>query len=106
MTTIYVHNGDVGTIFRLTITDTSGTAIDVSTAVTMYIYFQEPDGTKIQKTAVFYTDGSDGIIQYTTVAGDIDAVGTWMVQGYIETSLGKFWTEKDSFKVYSTLATA
>ena len=34
MTTIYVHNGDIGTIFRLTITDTSGTAIDVSTATT------------------------------------------------------------------------
>jgi hypothetical protein len=106
MTTIYVHNGDIGTIFRLTITDTAGTAIDVSTAVTKYIYFQEPDGTKIQKTAAFYTNGTDGIIQYTTVSGDIDLVGTWMVQGYIETSLGKFWTEKDSFKVYSTLATA
>lgn len=106
MTTIYVHNGDAGTIFRLTITDTSGTAIDVSTADTKYIYFREPDGTKIQKTAEFYTDGKDGIIQYTTVAGDIDAVGTWMVQGYIETSLGKFWTEKDSFKVSSTLATS
>ena len=40
------------------------------------------------------------------MSGDIDMVGTWQVQGYVETSLGKFWTEKDSFKVYSTLATA
>jgi len=106
MTTIYVHNGDVGTVFRLSIVDTAGTAIDVSTATVKYINFQDPSGVKTQKTAAFYTDGSDGIIQYTTVDGDIDEVGTWMVQGYVETSLGKFWTEKDSFKVYSTLATA
>ena len=106
MTTIYVHNGDIGTIFRLTIKDTAGTAIDVSTAVVKYINFQDPAGTKVQKTAAFYTDGTDGKIQYTTVSGDIDTVGTWQVKGYVETSLGKFWTEKDSFKVYSTLATA
>ena len=106
MTTIYVHNGDIGTVFRLSIVDTAGTAIDVSTATVKYIYFQDPSGVKTQKTAAFYTDGTDGKIQYTTIAGDIDEVGTWMVQGYVETSLGKFWTEKDSFKVYSTLATA
>jgi len=106
MTTIYVHNGDIGTIFRLTITDTAGTAIDVSTATTKYINFQNPAGTKTQKTAAFTTDGKDGKIQYTTVSGDIDSVGTWQIQGYVETSLGKFWTEKDSFKVYSTLATS
>ena len=106
MTTIYVHNGDVGTVFRLTIIDTDGTAIEVSTASVKYIYFQDPNGTRTQETAAFTTDGTDGKIQYTTTAGDIDLVGTWMVQGYVETSLGKFWTEKDSFKVYSTLATA
>jgi hypothetical protein len=106
MTTIYVHNGDVGTVFRLTIVDTAGTAIDVSTATTKYIYFEDPAGTKVQKTAAFYTDGKDGKIQYTTVSGDIDLVGTWRIQGYVETSLGNFWTEKDSFKAYSTLATA
>ena len=106
MTTIYVHNGDVGTAFRLTIVNTAGTAIDVSTATTKYIYFQDPTGAKVQKTAAFTTNGSDGKIQYTTIAGDIDEVGTWMIQGYVETSLGKFWTEKDSFRVYSTLATA
>lgn len=106
MTTIYVHNGDVGTIFRLTITDTAGTAIDVSTATTKYIYFQDPSGVRMQKTAAFDTDGTDGKIQYTSVSGDIDSVGTWQIQGYVETSLGKFWTEKDSFKVYSTLATS
>ena len=104
MTTIFVHNGDIGTIFQLTITDTAGTAIDVSTASTKYIYFQDPTGAKVQKTAAFTTSGTDGKIQYTTIAGDIDMVGNWVCQGYVETSLGKFWTEKAGFKVYSNLS--
>lgn len=104
--TIYVHNGDIGTIFRLTITDTAGTAIDVSTASVKYIYFQDPSGNKVKKTATFTTDGTDGIIQYTTIAGDIDEEGVWQVQGYVETSLGKFFTEKAAFRVLSTLYTA
>jgi len=105
MTTIYVHNGDIGTIFRLTITDIEGIEIDVSSANVKYIYFQDPTGTRVQKIAAFFTDGKDGKIQYTTIAGDIDMVGTWQIQGYIETNIGKFWTKKGYFNVYSTLAT-
>lgn len=104
--TTYVHNADIGTIFRLAIVDTAGTAIDVSTAAVKFIYFQKPDGTKTKETAAFYTDGSDGIIQYTAVAGDIDQVGAWRVQGYVETSDGKFFTRKTSFTVLDTLYTA
>ena len=104
--TTYVHNADIGTIFRLTITDTAGTAIDVSTAATKFIYFQKPDGTKKKNTAAFYTDGSDGIIQYTSVSGDIDQTGLWQVQGYVETSDGKFFTQKTTFSVLNTLYTA
>ena len=106
MTTIYVHNADIGTIFRLTIVDIAGAAIDVSTATVKYIYFQKPDGTKKKKTAVFYTDGSDGKIQYTTVSGDIDQAGLWQVQGYVEISSGKFFTVKTNFSVLNTLYTA
>ena len=104
--TISIHNGDIGTIFELTIVDTDGTAIDVSTASVKYIYFADPDGDKVCKTAAFTTDGTDGKIQYTTIAGDIDEVGTWLVQGYVETSLGKFYTERGDFKVLPTLYVA
>lgn len=104
--TIVIHNGDIGTAFELTIVDTNGATIDVSTATVKYIYFSDPTGTRMKKTAAFKTDGSDGIITYTTVDGDIDEVGTWQVQGYIETLLGKFYTEKSSFRVLSTLYVA
>ena len=104
--TIYVHNGDIGTVFELTIKDTDEAVIDVSTAAVKYIYFQDPTGARMRKTATFTTDGTDGKIQYVTIAGDIDEVGTWQVQGYVETSLGKFYTEKMSFQVLSTLYVA
>jgi len=104
--TTYIHEGDIGTIFRLTIVDTSGNVIDVSSATTMYLYFQKPDGTNVQKTAEFYTDGTDGIIQYTSVDGDIDATGNWQVQGYIEVTDGKFYTRKTNFTTLSTLVTS
>ena len=104
--TIYAHNGDIGTVFELTIKDTDEAVIDVSTAAVKYIYFQDPTGTRMRKTATFTTDGTDGKIEYVTIAGDIDEVGTWQVQGYVETSLGKFYTEKMSFQVLSTLYVA
>ena len=103
--TTNIHNGDIGTIFRLTIVDSSGTAIDVSSASVKKIYFQDPSGNKSVEDASFYTDGSDGIIQYTAVSGDIDETGNWQIQGYVETTDGKFFSEKESFAVLSTLYT-
>jgi len=104
--TTYIHDGDIGTIFRQTIVDSDDTPIDVSTASTKFIYFQKPDGTKMKKTATFYTDGTDGIIQYIAVLSDIDQTGIWQMQGYVETSDGKFFAEKTTFNVLSTLYTA
>ena len=104
--TTYIHKADIGTIFELTITTEAGVAIDVSTATIKFIYLQKPDGTKLKKTAVFVTDGTNGKIKYTAVAGDIDQVGDWQIQGYVETSDGKFFTRKTKFEVLPTLYVA
>ena len=66
-------------------------------------YSDLASGTWTQKSASFLTDGADGILQYITIAGDIDESGIWYVQGYVETTLGKFFTEKARFTVYDTL---
>ena len=105
MTTV-IHDTDIGTIFRLTVKDADGTAIDVSTATVKFIYFQKPDRSRLKKTAAFLTDGSEGIIQYVGVSGDIDQIGDWQVQGYVETSDGKFFTEVEKFIVKPTIYTA
>ena len=99
-----IHNGDVGTTFRLTITDTAGTAIDISAASTKKIYFYAPDGSKLAKTAVFTTDGKDGQIEYVSVSGDIDVTGAWLAQGYIEAGTSKYYSEKITFDVLDNIA--
>ena len=100
-----IHVGDIGTIFRLTIKDPSGEPIDVSTATTKYIYFLKPDGSKVAKTAEFYTDGEDGIIQYTSIEDDIDTPGNWGVQGWVEKPEGEFFTAKGIVPVEDTYYT-
>lgn len=80
-----IHVGAVGVILRATIVDQDGTAQSVAAATTKQIKLEKPDGTKAAKTAAFYTDGTDGIIQYTTIAGDLDGAGDWKAQTYVET---------------------
>ena len=100
-----IHVGDVGTIIRLTITESDGTTpVDVSTATVKKFYFQKPDGSKINKTAVFDTDGVDGKLKYTTVASDIGIAGTWQVQAYVEIGTAKYYSTKTTFTVQGNLA--
>jgi hypothetical protein len=100
-----IHNGDVGTIIRLTITeDDDTTAINVSGATVKTFYFLKPDGKKESVDAEFYSDGTDGKLKYTTIAGDIDTVGRWQVQAYVEIGLAKYYSAKTTFVVQSNLA--
>lgn len=59
---------------------------------------------RVTKTASFYTDGRDGIIQYTSKAGDIDSSGLWLMQGYIEIPGGSFFSEVVQFTVCDNIA--
>lgn len=100
-----IHVGDVGTIIRLTITeDDSVTAVDVSAATTKTFYFLKTDGTKKSVAATFNTDGTDGKLKYTTIAGDIDTSGRWQVQAYVEIGAAKYYSTKTTFTVQTNLA--
>lgn len=103
MTIEQVFVGDVGTVFKATIKD-NGVVVDLSSATLKEIIFKKPDGSRLTKTALFYTDGTDGIIVYTAVAGDLDLAGMWQWQARITvTSGGPFSTEVKDFRVVSTL---
>lgn len=97
-----IHVSDVGTILRVTIQD-GGVAVDVSSATTQEIFLRKPDGTKLTKTSGFQTDGTDGIIQYTTLTGDIDSDGIWRIQGHVIISAGEFFTDIGEFEVERNL---
>ena len=97
-----IHVGDIGTILRVTIYD--GTEIvDVSNVDSKTIYLQKPTGETLTKTAVYYTDGTDGIIQYVTESGDLDQAGTWQIQAKIDFGTDVFNTNIEKFKVLRNL---
>ena len=97
-----VHKDDIGTVFLVTLYDGS-TALDVSGAIVKQIVFQDADGTVTTQTATFTTDGTDGKIQYTTIADDLSVVGKWKIQGYVQLASGQWKSNVGNFRVYSNL---
>ncbi len=98
-----VHKGDIGTIFEVTLED-GGVAVDVSSAVvTKDIKVKPPIGATKTFPATFKTDGTDGIIQYTTVVDDIDEEGEWSIQAFVVITAGTFNSDIDKFIVYENL---
>lgn len=93
---------DIGTIFEITLMDDTE-VVDISGATLMQIRFAKPDGTIMLKTAVHTTNGSDGKLQYTTILNDLDQVGIWQKQAYIELPTGKWNSDIDKFKVHDNL---
>jgi len=102
------HVNDIGTRFRVTVNDTDSTGgttvANISTASTKTFIFGRPDGSTFNKTAVFVTDGSDGLLEYATVDGDLNVAGTWSLQVYVVTSAGSHYSNIGNFKVFDNLS--
>lgn len=101
-----IHLGDIGTIFRVTIKEIdAGVAatIDISGAITKELIFIKPSRTKVIQTADFTNAGTDGKMQYTAILGDIDEVGWWSIQGYVEMATGEWRTNIQQFRVFGNL---
>lgn len=98
-----VHVGDTGTVFEATI-KSAGVAVDLSSAGTLQLIFQKPDGTLLQKTAVYTGNGTDGRIQYVTVAADLTTPGVWHLQGRIVIGTNEWRTNVQTFTVYPNLS--
>ena len=97
------HINNIGTDFQVTITDCNGSALDISDATTKNIIFKKPSGTVLTKTALFVNDGSDGLLRYISVSGDINELGTWKIQADVTTPDGVWRSNFESFKVYRNL---
>lgn len=98
-----VHLNDIGTVFEATFQDQDGSVLDISGATTKQLIFVAPDGTKDTQSGSFTNTGADGKLQYTTVSGDIDQVGTWKWQGYIVLSSGTWYSDIKTFSVLGNL---
>lgn len=92
--------GDHGQPLELTFLDVdTEQAADLSAyTASQKMIFTKPDGTEVEKTASFKTDGSDGILTYTVEAGFLTA-GTWLVKGRVTSASAQLTTERHSFRV-------
>lgn len=79
-----IHKGDIGTKFKVRIVDeATDLPIDISAATAKTIKFFLPDLSCLEKDAAFSTDGTDGYIEYITVADDLSLAGRWKIQGFV-----------------------
>lgn len=98
---------DIGTVFRVTVYDTTSTGsttiADISDATVLKFIFRRPNDTTFERSASFTNDGTDGVVEYITVDGDLNQAGSWMLQAYVETPSGKWRTNTACFKVQENL---
>lgn len=97
-----IHVNNVGVRLQATIME-DGAAVDISSASTKEIHIRKADGTLLEYAATFLTDGTDGIIYYDTILGDLDTVGTYKIQAKIITAAGTFYSEVSDFRVYCNI---
>ena len=98
-----IRVGDIGTIIKLTVYDQDGVVADISVASTKQIIFQNAYGKQVVKNATYETDGTDGILTYTTLITDLDKAGAWKVQGKVVIPAGTFFTDITEFTVHPNL---
>lgn len=96
----YLFVGDYGQPLELTFLDVdTSLAADISGYTTSQkMIFTKPNGTEVEKTASFKTDGSDGVITYTVEAGFLEA-GSWFVEGQVTSGAARLTTERHPFQV-------
>jgi hypothetical protein len=99
-----IHVGDEGTLIKVTILDENGAIVPLDDATVKKIFLKPPTGAALEKTAAFFTDGSDGILTYQVVAADFSVSGLWQIQGYVELPGGKWHSEIKKFKVAENIS--
>jgi hypothetical protein len=97
-----IHVGDIGTTLIVTILE-DGSVVDISSASSLQIIIKKPDATTLTKTGVFTTDGTDGKMQYVSIAGDFDQSGNYRIQGKVNLSSGNYSSSVGAFKVHCNL---
>lgn len=94
-----IRVSDIGVDIRLRVKDDDGNIVNISSAMVKRYDFAKPNGTTYSATASFVTDGSEGLLYYQTLTGEIDQEGIWELQLYLELSYGKYRSTKIKFKV-------
>ncbi len=89
--------------FVVAVQDANG-ALNLSTATTKSLLIKKSDGTILDKTMTFDTDGIDGKLKYVTHSSDFDIAGLYEYQIFILTPEFRFYSDLGQFRVYPNLA--
>jgi hypothetical protein len=98
-----IHVDDVSTQFITTVYNQDEAVQDLSLATAINFRFYTPSRETRDRTGALYTNGLDGKIVYTLIAGDIDEAGTWKFQCILGFSGGTWSTNIEEFTVYPNL---
>lgn len=98
-----IHLNDIGTIFEIALKDCEN-AVDLTGATTLEYIFQKPDSSTVTKTAIVAGDPTLGILNYTTISGDLDALGNWKIQAHVVLPSGEWRSDIEKFKVHANLS--
>ncbi len=99
-----IHQNDIGTRFLLTVKDGSD-FVDISGASALRLDFRKPSSTVANREPLRFDDGTSvsGLMYYDTVAGDLDEVGRYKLQGRVSLPSGTYYTDIHTFQVYCNL---
>lgn len=97
-----IHVQDQGTIFRVQLCDGTN-PVDISSATDLQIDFRKADGTILNASATLTNGGTDGKLQYTTVADDLNIAGSWKIQAKVTLPAGTWKSDIGLFTVHSNL---
>lgn len=96
--------GDIGTNIKITVMN-DGAVFNISSATDLQMVFKKPTSTTCTTVdATLFTDGTDGIMVYTTPDEDfLDVDGIWDVQGVVTLPTGTWHTKPSKFRVRPNL---
>lgn len=91
--------GAIGYRIKCTLTDPdTGSAIDISGSTLSMVLIQ-PDGTRLVKTPLLTTDGTDGKLYYSTVSGDFNRAGVYQLEVNVTTGGNYIPSDVRQFRV-------
>lgn len=92
--------------FDVTLLDKDENPLDISSATVRQIHIKSPIESQaaMVKPAAFKTNGSDGVITFTTIPSDLSVRGDWKIQGEVTTPTWSAKSEIGYFEVEDNLS--
>lgn len=97
-----IMSGQYGLVLTLTVKE-NGVVKNISTYTTRTLRYRKPDGSTVDVSMSFVTDGSDGQVTYTFPIGTLDDGGSYTGQLFLSKTDVMLPTSKFTFTVNPSL---